>query len=57
MCSFHVVPVTHCIHTDAGVIALQLLQVNVDGAAVQEQSSAPRQLSQTAEHEEEEADG
>lgn len=38
-------------------MSVQLLQVNVDGAAVQQQSSAPRQLSQTAEREEEEADG
>lgn len=48
---------THCIQADAVVISVQLLQVNVDGAVVQEQSSASRHRSQTAEREEEEAGG
>lgn len=38
-------------------MSVQLLLVNVDGAAVQEQSSAPHRLAQAAEHEEEEAGG
>lgn len=48
---------THGIQTDAVVIFAQLLQVNVDGAAVEDQRSAPRRLRQTAEQEEEEAEG
>lgn len=48
---------THGTQTDAVVMFAQLLQVNVDGAAVEEQRSAPRRLRQTAEQEEEEAEG
>lgn len=48
---------THSIQTDAVVIFAQLLQVNVDGAAVEEQRLAPRRRRQTAEQEEEEAEG
>lgn len=51
------VAATHCAQADAGVMSVQLLQVNIDGAAGQEQSSALRRLAQAAEHEEEEAGG
>lgn len=48
---------THGVQTDAVVIFAQLLQVNVDGAAVEEQRLAPGRRRQTAEQEEEEAEG